>query len=34
MTILYSLLLTATGAAVFADIADAIASMIRKPNQY
>ena len=31
MTVLYSLLMAATGAALFADIADAISSMVRKP---
>lgn len=34
MTILYALLIAATGAALFADIADTVTSMIRKPNQY
>ncbi len=34
MTILCSLLMTAMGTAVFADIADAIVSMVRKPNHY
>jgi hypothetical protein len=33
MTILYSLLMTATGAALFADIADSISSMTRKLGQ-
>ena len=34
MTILYSLLAAAMGTAVFADIADNIVSMFRKPNRY
>ncbi len=32
MTIIFSFLITATGAALFADIADSIASIVRKPK--
>lgn len=34
MTILYSLLIAATGAALFADIGDSLVSMARQPGRY
>ena len=34
MLIIYSFLITATGAALCADIGDAIVSMLRKPKSY